>query len=304
MVYTAQSLSLAQLELLVHLEVEDVLRGHWRYFPLEVAPEAILACESWAALPPDYASWPAPASTRAIGDRWIVESLSVGLSVPSAITPGERNLLLNPAHPGYAAALAIGDPVGLILDRRLIKSAARPPTPWPGRSAGATREATATSLATYPVAGPWQESGFVLETAEGPRSACRSSTCDWYADHADLERGTGIETTTFPLIAQTTAGEALQAALAPLAGHGTLYLLGTFEAPGSRAVPPTVEAAGERVTLHNASPEALDAWRGRSLRDLDLAVQVRHAPGETPPAPLSLAGAGPQVHPLLDRWLR
>ena len=58
------------------------------------------------------------------------------------------------------------------------------------------------------------------------------------------------------------------------------------------------------MTLHYASPEALDAWRGRSLRDLDLAVQVRHAPGETPPAPLSLAGAGPQVHPLLDRWLR
>ena len=127
MVYTAQSLSLAQLELLVQLEVEDVLRGHWRYFPLEVAPEAILACESWAALPPDYASWPAPASTRAIGDRWIAESLSVGLSVPSAITPAERNLLLNPAHPGYAAAVAIGDPMGLILDRRLIKSAARPP---------------------------------------------------------------------------------------------------------------------------------------------------------------------------------
>nr|MBP8283232.1 RES domain-containing protein [Chromatiaceae bacterium] len=40
-VYTAQSLSLAQLELLVHLEAEAVLRGHWRYFAVDVAPRVI-----------------------------------------------------------------------------------------------------------------------------------------------------------------------------------------------------------------------------------------------------------------------
>lgn len=121
MIYTAQSLSLAQLELLVHLEADDVLRRHWRYFAVEVAPQAILACESWADLPPDYAAWPAPASTRALGDRWIAESVSVGLSVPSAVTPGEHNILLNPAHPGYAAAVVVGAPQTLRLDRRLVK---------------------------------------------------------------------------------------------------------------------------------------------------------------------------------------
>jgi hypothetical protein len=41
-----------------------------------------------------------------------------------------------------------------------------------------------------------------------------------------------------------------------------------------------------------------------TLGVLDLAVQVRHALGEAPPAPLPLAGAAPQVHPLLERWLR
>jgi inner membrane protein len=151
---------------------------------------------------------------------------------------------------------------------------------------------------TYPVAGPWGEA------AEGPRSACRSSSCDWYADHADLKRGAAIETTTFPLTAQATTGEALRTALAPLEGRGALYLLGTFEAPGSRAASPTVEVSGDRVTLHYASPEALDAWRGRTLRELDLAVQVRHAPSAAPPWPAPLAGGGPAVHPLLGRWLR
>ena len=157
---------------------------------------------------------------------------------------------------------------------------------------------------TYPVAGPWGEAGFIVEGAEGPRSACRSSSCDWYADHADLNRGVAIETTTFPLDAQATTGEALRAALAPLEGHGNLYLLGSLEAPGSRAAPSTVEVTGDRVTLHYASPEVVDAWRGRALRELDLAVQVRHAPGEAPSSPASLAGGGPVVHPLLGRWLR
>ena len=68
-----------------------------------------------------------------------------------------------------------------------------------------------------------------------------------------------------------------------LTERGTLYLLGTFEAPGSRAALPTVEVAGDRVTLHYASPEVVDAWRGRALRELDLAVQVRHTPGEEVP---------------------
>ena len=35
-----------ELELLVHLEADAVLRRHWRYFAVEVAPRAILACES------------------------------------------------------------------------------------------------------------------------------------------------------------------------------------------------------------------------------------------------------------------
>ena len=121
-VYAAQSLSLAMLELLVHLEAETVLRGHWRYLEVEVSPEAIRACESWMELPGDYAAWPVPAATRAVGDRLVAEAVSVGLSVPSVITPGERNLLLNPAHPEYAVAVRVGKDRGLRLDPRLVKA--------------------------------------------------------------------------------------------------------------------------------------------------------------------------------------
>jgi len=100
---------------------DHVLRRHWRYFAVEDAPRAILACESWAGLPPDDAPWPAPASTRAVGERWIAESVSVGLSVPSAVTPGEHNILWNPAQPEYATAFVVGAPQPFRLDRRLVK---------------------------------------------------------------------------------------------------------------------------------------------------------------------------------------
>ena len=51
LIYAAGSLSLAQLELLVHLKSADILRAHWRYFALTVEPGAVLACESWAEVP-------------------------------------------------------------------------------------------------------------------------------------------------------------------------------------------------------------------------------------------------------------
>ncbi|MCY3731984.1 MAG: RES family NAD+ phosphorylase [Rhodospirillaceae bacterium] len=37
-------------------------------------------------------------TTRAIGDRWLAETRSALLQVPSAVV-GETNIILNPAHP-------------------------------------------------------------------------------------------------------------------------------------------------------------------------------------------------------------
>jgi hypothetical protein len=64
-----------------------------------------------------------------------------------------------------------------------------------------------------------------------------------------------------------------------------------------------VKVAGERVTLHYPSPEALDAWRGWTPQELEFAGQVRHAHGEAPPRPSPLADGGPSPHPLMEHWL-
>ena len=119
MVYTAQSLSLAQLELLVHLEAEDVLCRHWRWFAVDVVPEQVRVLPDYAAIPDDYAVSPVPLSTRRLGDAWVNAGDSVALQVPSTVTPGEFSLLLNPAHPGFAVAVSIGAARPLAFDSRL-----------------------------------------------------------------------------------------------------------------------------------------------------------------------------------------
>ncbi len=156
---------------------------------------------------------------------------------------------------------------------------------------------------TYPVIGPYQEGGFLLETEGGPRSLCRSAACDWHPDHAALMRGEPEETRSFALKLPQTSTTALREALAPLRSAGKVYLLGTFEAPGLKPVPPTLEVSGDRVTLGYASPEILAPWGNRTLRNLDLTLQVRHPPGAVVPELVSLAPASPELHPLLSRWL-
>ncbi len=95
----------------------------------------------------------------------------------------------------------------------------------------------------------------MIATAEGPRSTCRSSACDWYAEHADLSRGVPQITTSFHLTAKVASSETLRVALAPLTAD-ELYLVGTFTAPQSKALPPTIEVTGDQVMLIYADPSA------------------------------------------------
>jgi inner membrane protein len=157
---------------------------------------------------------------------------------------------------------------------------------------------------TSPIVGPYREAGLILETDQGSRSVCRAGACDWYAEHAVLARGKAEVTTSFELRAERTTGEALLEWLEPLVGKGKTYLLGTLSASAVRPAPPVVEVAGDTVTLRYVGPEIVRAWRGRTLRDLHMVLQVRHAPGMEVAEPAALQAAPTVLHPLLRRWLR
>ncbi|MES9818765.1 MAG: RES family NAD+ phosphorylase [Candidatus Thiodiazotropha sp.] len=92
-VYTSTHLSLAILEVLVHLEVdfEDLPDD---YVSVEIdIPDNVVAEELKADTDVHNI-----AETKDIGDKWLTSAQSVLLEVPSAVVPKERNLCLNPTH--------------------------------------------------------------------------------------------------------------------------------------------------------------------------------------------------------------
>jgi len=96
-VYTSSSLSLASLELFVHLQpncIPDDLYSMVAKFPEAVSSEILTVAD----LPKDWRDFPAPASLQDIGSQWLRENRSLLLVVPSAVNPDENNVLINPLH--------------------------------------------------------------------------------------------------------------------------------------------------------------------------------------------------------------
>jgi RES domain-containing protein len=96
-VYLGRTSSGVLLEYIVHLLEQRLmpLDPTWieALYPSSVQVEVV----SESVLP---AIWRAePSITRAIGDKWLQESRTALLDVPSVIIPDARNCLLNPMHP-------------------------------------------------------------------------------------------------------------------------------------------------------------------------------------------------------------
>ena len=117
MVYTAQSQSLAALEMLVHLDSSDLL-GKYVLMAVEFDESLVSAVDS-SALPRSWRSDLALAQLRSIGDEWVLGGRSVVLQVPSALVPGENNFLLNPEHRDFGR-LRIGRALAFRFDPRLV----------------------------------------------------------------------------------------------------------------------------------------------------------------------------------------
>jgi RES domain-containing protein len=117
MVYTSQSVSLAVLELLVHLQASPLLAS---YALRSTRFDArLVSAVDRSSLPSDWRAFPAPPALQRIGDAWIAGGSSVVLEVPSAIVEGESNYLINPTHPDFRR-LRSGPPVRFRLDPRLL----------------------------------------------------------------------------------------------------------------------------------------------------------------------------------------
>lgn len=118
MVYTAESLSLATLEILVNLDAPDTL-DQYISLPLEF-DEGLCKAVDFGALPEDWAADPAPLATQRLGSAWAAAGESAALVVPSAVVHNEHNFLLNPKHPDFAR-IRPGRAADFRLDPRLVR---------------------------------------------------------------------------------------------------------------------------------------------------------------------------------------
>lgn len=97
-VYAADSPASALLEVMVHLELNDLTQLPDAYQLLQIeVPESLVILElNEVELAADWKE--NTEISRAIGDSWLRGFNSVLLAVPSAIVPHTRNYLINPSH--------------------------------------------------------------------------------------------------------------------------------------------------------------------------------------------------------------
>jgi RES domain-containing protein len=96
-VYTAESASLAMLETLVHLNL-TALPSDMCVATIEVPDNASVTEISKRSLPKEWWVHPPPDELKEIGKEWLDKGDTLLLCVPSAVSPHERNYLINPAH--------------------------------------------------------------------------------------------------------------------------------------------------------------------------------------------------------------
>lgn len=97
LIYTASNRSLAMAEVAVHLTLATI-PSDYVMLTIRLPDDVSLRKLTEADLPADWNSFPHPASTQAVGDKFVAANKHCVLQIPSAVTRGDFNLLINPRH--------------------------------------------------------------------------------------------------------------------------------------------------------------------------------------------------------------
>ncbi len=115
-VYTAESLALASLEVFVHTESDRIpLIAIRAFLPNDIAMTVV----DVNSLPEDWQTVAAYPVLQNIGKQWLQKQETAVLKVPSSIIPVEFNYLLNPQHPDLQFSLE--PPLEFKFDARMWK---------------------------------------------------------------------------------------------------------------------------------------------------------------------------------------
>ncbi len=119
LIYTAANKSLAMAEVAVHFTLATIPDDYYMItinIPADMKGKRI----SLAGLPVDWNEFPHPSSTQKIGDNFVRENKYCILFVPSVVTQGDFNILINPNHKDFSR-IAIAKTEKFPFDRRIFK---------------------------------------------------------------------------------------------------------------------------------------------------------------------------------------
>lgn len=120
LIYTASNRSLAMAEVAVHLTIAT-LPSDYRMVTIYIPDNLSMKILQESDLPVGWDIFPHPQVSQSVGDKFVSESKFCLLKIPSAVTKGDFNILINPAHSEFKK-IKIIENEPFPFDRRIFKS--------------------------------------------------------------------------------------------------------------------------------------------------------------------------------------
>lgn len=119
LIYTATNRSLAMAEVAVNLTLAT-LPADLVMVGIHLPDNISLQKLTVKDLPTDWNAFPHPASTQVIGDKFVAANRHCVLQIPSVVTQGDYNLLINPNHAEFNEIKVI-EVAKFPFDKRIFK---------------------------------------------------------------------------------------------------------------------------------------------------------------------------------------
>lgn len=119
LIYTASNRSLAMAEVAVHLTLAT-LPSDYVMTTIFLPTDISLTRVNETHLPLDWNTFPYPTSNCAIGDDFVSDNTYCAMEIPSAVTKGDFNILINPHHVDFRR-IKIVDIQAFPFDDRIFK---------------------------------------------------------------------------------------------------------------------------------------------------------------------------------------
>lgn len=107
LIYTASNRSLAMAEVAVHFTLAT-LPLDYMMMTISVPDDIATLKLNLSDLPANWNEFPHPITTQSIGDKFVSDNNFCVLQIPSAVTQGDYNILINPNHTDFRKIEIVG----------------------------------------------------------------------------------------------------------------------------------------------------------------------------------------------------